>query len=73
MRSAILALVAASVAAAAPSPSFNERRLAIIDAYARFKRPGDYGYAEIAAKLWRNFSTTPVQSASARSYLPIAV
>lgn len=53
MRSAILALIAASAAIAAPSPSFSERRLAIIDAYAHFKGPGDYGYAEIAAKLWR--------------------
>jgi len=54
VKSFILALLAVSSAIAAPSPSFKERKLAIIDAYAHFKRPGDYGYAEIAAKLWRH-------------------
>jgi hypothetical protein len=35
-------------------PSFDERKLAMIDAYAHYQGKGDYGYAEIAAKLWRH-------------------
>jgi hypothetical protein len=36
------------------APPFADRRLAMIDPYAHFKGPGDYGYAEIAAKLWKH-------------------
>jgi len=35
-------------------PSFEQRKLAMIDAYAHYQGKGDYGYAEIAAKLWRH-------------------
>jgi hypothetical protein len=34
--------------------SFEQRKLTIIDAYAHYQGKGDYGYAEIAAKLWRH-------------------
>jgi hypothetical protein len=55
VRPVILALLAACLSfAATPAPPFKERKLAFIDAYAHFKGPGDYGYAEIAAKLWRH-------------------
>jgi hypothetical protein len=48
-----LVLLFASVALQA-QPSFEQRKLAMIDAYAHYQGPGDYGYAEIAAKLWRH-------------------
>jgi len=41
-------------AAALHAATFEQRKLEMIDAYAHFKGPGDYGYAEIAAKLWRH-------------------
>jgi hypothetical protein len=48
-----VALLFAAVALRA-QPSFDERKLAMIDAYAHYQGKGDYGYAEIAAKLWRH-------------------
>ena len=52
MRFAILPLLC--VALRAQSPTFEERKLTMIDAYAHYQGKGDYGYAEIAAKLWRH-------------------
>src|SRR5580692_9579314 len=49
----VLPLLLAAVALHA-QPSFDERKLAMIDAYAHYQGKGDYGYAEIAAKLWRH-------------------
>jgi hypothetical protein len=58
MRRAILLILFASlfssVLPAGQAPPFDARKLAIIDAYAHFKGPGDYGYGQIAAKLWRH-------------------
>jgi hypothetical protein len=48
-----LPLLFAAVALDA-QPSFEERKLTMIDAYAHYQGKGDYGYAEIAAKLWRH-------------------
>jgi hypothetical protein len=53
MRLSVIALLFACILRA-ETPSFEERKLAMIDAYAHYKGPGDYGYAEIAAKLWRH-------------------
>jgi hypothetical protein len=52
MRFAILPLLCAALRA--QSPTFEERKLTMIDAYAHYQGKGDYGYAEIAAKLWRH-------------------
>ncbi|HEV1287515.1 MAG TPA: hypothetical protein VNU44_19490, partial [Bryobacteraceae bacterium] len=49
----LLLFLAACVALLAETP-FEERKLAMIDAYAHYQGKGDYGYAEIAAKLWRH-------------------
>jgi hypothetical protein len=38
----------------AETPTFEQRKLAIINALAHPKNNGDYGYAEIAARLWRH-------------------
>ena len=40
--------------AALRGQTFEERKLTMIDAYAHYQGKGDYGYAEIAAKLWRH-------------------
>jgi len=48
-----LALIAL-LAAAASAQTFEARKLAMIDAYAHFAGPGDQGYAEIAARLWKH-------------------
>jgi len=42
------------LAAALRGETFEERKLTMIDAYAHYQGKGDYGYAEIAAKLWRH-------------------
>ena len=34
--------------------TFEARKLAMIDAYAHFAGPGDQGYGEIAARLWKH-------------------
>ena len=44
----------ACIAWAAEPPPFEQRKLDVIDAYAHFKGPGDQGYGQIAAKLWRH-------------------
>jgi hypothetical protein len=54
MRLACLLLVLAGLPACAGTPVFADRKLAMIDPYAHFKGPGDYGYSEIAAKLWKH-------------------
>jgi hypothetical protein len=51
MKFAVLLFAAVALRA---QPSFEQRKLAMIDAYAHYQGPGDYGYAEIAAKLWRH-------------------
>jgi hypothetical protein len=38
----------------AQTPTFEQRKMAIIDAYAHPAGDRDYGYAEIAARLWRH-------------------
>lgn len=43
-----------AVVALQAQPSFEQRKLTMIDAYAHYQGKGDYGYAEIAAKLWRH-------------------
>jgi hypothetical protein len=48
----LIGLLAA--AALQAQPSFEQRKLTMIDAYAHYQGKGDYGYAEIAAKLWRH-------------------
>jgi len=48
------AILLFSLAAAEAQPSFEQRKLIMIDAYAHHRGPNDYGYAEIAAKLWRH-------------------
>ena len=50
---AILLLLSLPVVAQTPPP-FEQRKLQIIDAYAHYKGPGDYGYGAIAAKLWHH-------------------
>ena len=52
MKFLILLLVA--IAACAQTPSFEQRELDMIDAYAHFQGPGDQGYGQIAAKLWKH-------------------
>ena len=49
-----LALIALMASAAASAQTFEARKLAMIDAYAHFAGPGDQGYAEIAARLWKH-------------------
>lgn len=49
----MLSLLFATHASAAV-PTFQQRADAMIDAYAHFNGPGDYGYAEIAARLKRH-------------------
>src|SRR5271165_6851136 len=51
--SALIFLVAAA-AHAQEAPPFEARKLAMIDAYAHFPGPGDQGYGEIAARLWKH-------------------
>jgi hypothetical protein len=51
-RLALFALIALQAFAAAPP--FEARKLAIIDAYAHYAGPGDQGYGEIAARLWKH-------------------
>lgn len=46
--------VALLLCAALRGQTFEQRKLEMIDAYAHYQGPGDYGYAEIAAKLWRH-------------------
>ena len=41
-------------AAAQSTPPFEARKLAMIDAYAHYAGPGDQGYGEIAARLWKH-------------------
>jgi len=48
-----LTLAACLSAAAAEAPSFEQRKLAMIDAYAHYPGPGDQGYGQIAARLWK--------------------
>jgi hypothetical protein len=38
----------------AQTPTFEQRKLQVIEAYAHPKNNADYGYAEIAARLWRH-------------------
>ncbi len=52
-RRVLLALVL-SAPLAAQTPTFDQRKMAIIDAYAHPAGGRDYGYAEIAARLWRH-------------------
>ena len=52
MRLAMMLLVC--TAAGAQAPKFEQRKLDMIDAYAHFKGPGDQGYGQIAAKLWKH-------------------
>src|SRR5919202_5487924 len=54
MKAALCLIVFSFAAAAQTQPSFEQRRLSIIDAYAHYKGPGDAGYAEIAARLWKH-------------------
>jgi len=52
MKYALLLIFAASASAAVPT--FQQRADAMIDAYAHYSGKGDYGYAEIAARLKRH-------------------
>jgi hypothetical protein len=52
MRSIFVALALCATLHAAPP--FEARKLAVIDAYAHFAGPGDQGYGEIAARLWKH-------------------
>jgi hypothetical protein len=54
MKTAIGLILLCCASAAAGTPSFADRKLAMIDPYAHFKGPGDYGYAQIAAKLYKH-------------------
>lgn len=49
----VLLLALAGSASLAEEP-FAARKMAMIDAYAHFGGPGDQGYAEIAARLWKH-------------------
>ncbi|HVW85872.1 MAG TPA: hypothetical protein VHB50_14380, partial [Bryobacteraceae bacterium] len=50
---AFLLLVCLS-APAQTAPPFAQRKLRMIDAYAHYAGPGDQGYGEIAARLWKH-------------------
>ena len=52
--SKLFALILFLAAPSAAQPSFEERKLQIVDAYAQPKGSADYGYGEIAARLWRH-------------------
>ena len=39
---------------AQPVPSFEARKMAMIDAYAHYAGPGDQGFGQIAARLWKH-------------------
>jgi len=54
MKIAACLSILASLSAFAQTPLFADRKLAIVDAYAHYQGKGDYGYAQIAAKLWRH-------------------
>ena len=54
MRYLVAALLLGAVQASAAVPAFQERADAMIDAYAHYSGKGDYGYAEIAARLKRH-------------------
>ncbi|MDE3195468.1 MAG: hypothetical protein KGN84_03935, partial [Acidobacteriota bacterium] len=54
MTRAISCLLLAASAFAQPAPPFAQRKLAMIDAYAHYGGPGDQGYGEIAARLWKH-------------------
>src|SRR5882724_2955937 len=54
MKIAVGLIFLASVAAAAQTPSFEQRKVAMIDAYAHYRGPGDQGYGQIAARLWKH-------------------
>jgi hypothetical protein len=57
-RVALLVLtLTAQVAAQTPAPTFNQRKMAVIDPYAHPAGDRDYGYAEIAARLWHHEET----------------
>jgi hypothetical protein len=47
-------LLFVSTALAADAPTFEQRKLQMIDFAAHYKGPGDMGYASIAAKLWHH-------------------
>ena len=51
MKYAVLLSLLFAGHASAAVPTFQQRADAMIDAYAHFNGPGDYGYAEIAARL----------------------
>ncbi len=46
--------LAASPVAAQTPPPFEARKLAMIDAYAHYPGPGDAGFGQIAARLWKH-------------------
>jgi len=50
---AILILLSMPLAAQT-APPFETRKMAMIDAYANYKGPGDQGYGQIAARLWKH-------------------
>ena len=50
----LFALILFLAAPSAAQPSFEERKLQIVDAYAQPKGSAGYGYGEIAARLWRH-------------------
>lgn len=54
MNKALCLFLLACTPVLAQTPSFEQRKLTMIDAYAHHRGPGDYGYGEIAAKLWRH-------------------
>lgn len=54
MKRFALSVLILSVPLAAETPGFEQRKMAIIDAYAHPTAGRDFGYAEIAARLWRH-------------------
>lgn len=54
MKIAVCLSILVSLSAFAQTPLFADRKLAIVDAHAHYQGNGDYGYAQIAAKLWRH-------------------
>src|SRR5215472_3035060 len=51
---ALSILIVAAAYGAETAPPFQQRKLAMIDAYAHYAGPGDQGYGEIAARLWKH-------------------
>ncbi|HKD05092.1 MAG TPA: hypothetical protein VKB79_04240 [Bryobacteraceae bacterium] len=51
---ALSILIVAAAYGAETAPPFEQRKLAMIDAYAHYAGPGDQGYGEIAARLWKH-------------------